>query len=54
MIFCGSVGILFTLSLIVNNKYDFSPDEWIRASMYIFMQIGRIFVYLIAIIGGSD
>merc|ERR1711953_152158 len=44
VIFCGSVGILFTLSLIVNNKYDFSPDEWIRASMYIFMQIGRIFV----------
>ncbi|CAG5109566.1 Oidioi.mRNA.OKI2018_I69.chr2.g4086.t1.cds [Oikopleura dioica] len=54
VIFCGSVGILFTLSLIVNNKYDFSPDEWVRASMYIFMQIGRIFIYLIAIIGGSD
>jgi len=54
VIFCGSVGILFTLSLIVNNKYDFSPDEWVRASMYIFMQIGRIFVYLIALLGGGD
>jgi len=54
VIYGGTVGILVTLRLIVSNKYGFSPDMWVYASMYIFMQIGRIFIYLLAIIGGSD
>lgn len=50
VIYSGTMGILVTLRLIVSNKYGFSPDEWVRASMYIFMQVGRIFAYLLAIL----